>query len=337
MLNIPLKITKILLLAILFSVLFLSLNNIVFAAHAQPGITVAPAVLTLNLDSKVTEQIGYVGVKNNYSKPINLTTELKGIDQERGIIAPIKELDSNLSKLISITPSSFTLEPGESINIQVTVKNASILSPGGSYASLVIKQDGGSLNNVGLQPAVSANLFIVKQQGAKKQLELSDVKISRKLFGMPDKATLIFRNNGNVIAIPRGIVTVGNRNLSSIYKKGVVNEGSLPMFPLKQLTIEVPLDNIQNKWTPGRQEINIQYRADGQNNIKSYSLSVIYIPNLYWLVLAIILTTFWLIYRRRQNIKVTRYFDISKKIQTKTKRQNIKTPKKIIVIDKNNE
>jgi hypothetical protein len=340
MLHIMPKSTKPLFFAVLSMFLILSSAAHLKAASPTTGVTVAPAFVTIDLDGKDEEQLAYVGVKNNYSTSINLKTELKGIDQERGIIAPIKELSSNLSQLISIAPSEFTLDPGESINIQVRVKNGSILGPGGSYAALVIKQ-AGSQNNVGLQSAISVNIFITKEKGAIRKIELIDLKLSRFLFSSASKATVVFRNSGNVIATPRGVLTISGNSLNTIYKKGVVNEGSQSVFPLKQLTLDTSLTKVNNRWLPGRQKVTLQYRVEGQDALKTYEAKIMYIPNFYWLILAILLVAARFTYNYRKNTRKKHYKLVVKKAKNEPKTASKSVPKKsvkkIIVSDDTQE
>lgn len=302
---------------------------------AEAGIAVSPAIVTVTLNKTDETQVAYIGVKNYYTTDVTLSAELKGVDPDTASLAPTKEPDANLAKQVNITPAVFTLPPQGSINIQISVTNSDTLSPGGSYAALLIKPTGDMADDVGLQPAISANLFIVKEQGARRQLDVVQVGLSRLLWELPTRANITFANTGNVINVPRGLITISDHSQNVIYKKGIINEGSLSIWPSKQITLDVPLQTLSKKWLPGRRTVLLQYRSEDATTINSYSVNILYIPTLYGLVpLGLALGTWLFLRYRRRPIRQTLSAPTRPAV-TAPLGSNHKTVKKIIVTDDN--
>jgi hypothetical protein len=275
------------------AVLLLLLGRSANAEKNQIGITVSPAIVRINLD-KEEEQLAYVSIKNNYQTRISLKTAIKGVDSEEGILAPIKELDANLKQLLTVNPMQFTLEPRESINLQLRVKNGDALGPGGSYAALVITQLD-EPEKLELHSAISVNIFIVKERGARRQLDVVNLKANRLLFGMPSSVNITFKNSGNVLVVPRGVAVVNGGKHDVIYKKGIINEQSISVFPKKNITLNTPLIRLSERWLPAKITISLQYRVEGSNKINTYSTKKLYIPNMYWLIALASFIAFWII------------------------------------------
>lgn len=169
------------------------------------GITISPAVINISVLPSDTEKIESVSVKNNYETAIFLSAELKSVDQDSGTFTPSKDLDANLKSVISLSQNQFTVLPGQTVNLDIIVKNEPLLPPGGTYVSLVIKQTSNlTTNTIGLQPAVAATVFVTKEQGAVRALVLTSMKVRHVFWNEPSGVALTFKNNGNVQLVPRG-------------------------------------------------------------------------------------------------------------------------------------
>lgn len=272
----------------------------------QKGITVAPAVVSIVLEVNDTQNTAKVGVTNNTQNRVTLTAQVKGVDESNGVLAPSKKLDNNLQDIITIDKSEFSLDAGESTEITISVKNSTALNPGGTYTSLVVGQVQESTGNVNVRSAVAAGIFITKQQGAARVLKLNSFDINRILLNEPSSVTLGFKNEGNVLIVPRGVVsTIDNNNL---YQKGVINKESLTVYPGKEVKLEVPLLNVKSAIKPSHQNIIVQYRFDGSDDIKSVTKTIWYIPiYIYILVLVIFLLcliVFILLNKRKNNKRI---------------------------------
>lgn len=278
---------------LLGGILFLLVLSFSRVGHAAPvnnqGLTVSPAVLTVRLSQTESEKSNNVTVKNNYSVPVRLSAQIKGVDQDNGVLAPSLEPDESLSSSVSLNKTDFILAPNEETTIIVTVKNNAKLKPGGTYGSLVIKQVGISGSNVGIYPAIGAGLFITKEEGAIRTLGVTEFTYQRFLFNEPTSATITFKNTGNTHVIPRGQVLVTSKNLTAFYRKGVVNQESITLLPNKYIKLEVPLAKVANSFLPNRQKIMIQYRYEGTEQVQTIVKTILFVPIYIFLIIVVVL------------------------------------------------
>ena len=274
-------------------------NATVQAAPPAQGLTLSPAVVTIGVSQTESEKSATITIKNNYSVPVVLTASLRGVDQDNGVIAPASELDENLRTIISLNKVEFALAPNESSSVTVTVKNSSKLHPGGTYAALVIKQIGTANNNVGIYPAIGAGIFITKEEGAVRALDVSEFSYQRKLLGEPSSATIIFKNTGNVQVVPRGQVLVTSQNLKTFYSKGIVNQESFTLLPAKYIKLTTPLIKVNSGLLPSQQKIIIQYRYDGTDQVQTIVRSLWHVPHIFIIVLALLPIGAVLVFRQR--------------------------------------
>jgi hypothetical protein len=288
----------------------------------QQGIKVSPAVVEMVLEKDSTEQVSSVGVKNNYPVKINLIAELKGVDTENGLLTPTNNLPEQLKNNLEIDKSNFSLESGQSINIRIKIKNTADLSPGGNYASLVIKQAGDKNNSIGLQPAVSVTIFIIKEEGAIKSVSVELIKINRFLWDMPSSASLRFLNTGNVGVTPRGTVTVNSNN--TVNSRGVINQESVQVFPNNSITTVTELKRQSIFSFPGKKTLQVTYRFDGIDETQTLTKSFMYIP--FWIFLVPIIFIAILIFILKRPKKTKPHKKPTKKVTKQPK-----TAKKITV------
>ncbi len=268
------------------------------------GITISPAVVTISIGPNEATKTSTVEVTNTLSTSSSLTAELKGVDAQNGVLAPTKELDAGQKENISIDKSQFTLQPGEKTTITITVTNSVTLSPGGTYAALVIRQLGTPNNSVGFQSAVGAGIFITKQQGASRKISLTNFSIQQLLLGEPSKVTLTFKNDGNVHIVPRGVAVVTNQKGNVLYKKGVINQESFTILPQKSLTLDVPLATVAHSLLPSQQKVLVQYRFDGSDDIQTVAKSIIFVPAyLYAVILLLAISIVLLATKARKKTK----------------------------------
>ena len=310
-----------------------------YASAATPsklnsGITVAPAIVGLTINKGQDYQISNVGVKNNYNQPISLQASIQSVDQDQGILVPTNGIDSDLAKLISVSPANFNLQPNQSVTLRIRVDDSPKLGPGGNYAALVIKQSNATKNNLGLQTAVSVSLLITKEKGAIRELKASNLILSRLFFGLPKSTKVTFANHGNVHTVPRGIITVSDKQINTIYQKGVVNEASLTVFPTKEVVLQTDLNTIKHQWLPSKRVVTLQYRYDGSSNANTLSKSIWIVPNELWVIAVVLMmASGWLI-RRRNKVKSRHRLKLApgnkdKKVAPK--------PKKIEITDESDE
>jgi len=256
------------------------------AKGSTGGITVSPALATITIGADTTSGTATVTVKNDFNATVNLSATVKSVDQDNGILVPSGELDSELQKLITLNVQDFTLQPNESKDVVITVKNTASLRPGGTYASLVVRQISGSDNTIGLQTAVGAGIFVTKEDGAVRELQAQNIAVNRFVLQPPSSISLTFKNTGNVHIVPRGQIVVVNANNETFYQKGVINQESFTLLPGKSLRFEIPLQKLKQTFLPSRQKVVIQYRYDGSEQITSISKTIVVVPFYIFIILA---------------------------------------------------
>jgi len=245
--------------------------------HANNGsITVAPAFLRVSLSKQTPVQEETVSVRNNFQVPVRLSASLYGVDQESGNLTAKDEPDPELTKVISLSQTEFTLQPNQSINIKLSVRDSPDLTPGGHYASLLIKQIAEPGSGVGLQSAVSVTIYVIKEDGAKRDLSLKPLYISSIRLTMPTQESLTFSNKGNVAVTPRASTKIESGG--KIFATGTVNEGSLPVYPGKELTLSSNLSTLKRAWLPGKFNIQIKYRYSGASEEQKINQSFWCLP-----------------------------------------------------------
>ena len=219
------------------------------------------------------------------------------------------------------------MQPNQSIDIKITVRNSATLKPGGTYAALVVRQTGDASNAVNLQPAIGAGIFITKEEGAIRALGATEFAIKRFMFGEPTSVAVTFKNTGNVQVVPRGQVLVTNQSLAIFYKKGIINQESFTLLPNKIIRLNIPLQKIQSSFLPSRQKVILQYRYDGSEQVQTIVKQIVYIPIFAVITLILVLLLIVIIAKKFRNRKKKITYETTQKLAEVHK-------KRIIVQDK---
>lgn len=256
---------------------------------ADGGITVAPSRATLEIAKGATSGSVPVSVRNNYDQTVSFETAVWGVKQlHDGSLSPSDDPGATINDALSVIPHSFALEPGQSINAQITVQDSSRLSPGGQYAAIIIKQIDSAGRNLSLSPAVSVITFIIKEDGAVRKLSTSSITESGSLFRLPDRVTASFINEGNLSVVPRASVQVRGPN-GAIVKTGVLNQESLWAPPSNTLKVQADLIVLTRAWIPGRYSTHVFYRYDGSDDTREVVVSRWIVPPIALLATVILL------------------------------------------------
>lgn len=282
------------------------------AAEAPPkgGITVAPALLTTQVGSKQTQTSATIGIRNNFEVPVTVTAELNGFDVRNNALVPTINAEKNLAGVVTLSPTEIVIEPGSSKNITVSVHDTPGLSPGGHYLSILLTEAAvnSSLgtSQLSLRPAVSATLYVIKEDGAVRRLQAQSFKLKHSLFSLPQTADITFSNPGNVAVIPRGSVRLqANKLADGVIAQGIINQASAPVFPQATITLQSQLRKLSTSRWPGRYQAVLEYRYDGQESTQQLTTSFWYIPKLLPILLLFLITvvTLGLWPTNRRNIR----------------------------------
>jgi len=253
---------KVVVILVLFSLLTF---KYVFAAPPNT-ITVTPSLENLDLQTdKPTYSLTY---QNTTSNTIELSLSARDFSafDEGWKLNFLSQSNANnyhysLSSWIHIGTDHIILEPGEKQSVQVYIDNNRI-SPGSHYAAILA-----TLANTNKSQAVSINgvlttlLFVRTNTGH----EIEDGKITallpiRNLFEIPQKYIFRFQNNGNVEAIPYGLLTVYDP-LGNLISKTAINQDSLITLPESLRRYDVLVNTNSQFLLPGIYSVtlNIHY------------------------------------------------------------------------------
>ncbi len=245
-------------------------------AYAAGGITVSPALLEADITDSTPTQTKSVSVRNDFPVAVRVGASISGLEQVGKNLVPSSNVDPGLVAATKILTTDTTLNPGQSVNVQVQFSNVAELGPGGHYGALLIKLLPAEATNLTLQQAISVTLFVVKEGGAVRSIELTDVKLQRNIFTAPKFADLSFKNTGNVHIVPRGTVDLSSG--SSLYSRGIVNEPSSPLFPGREIVLRSSFDRIKLPIVPGYYNVDVSYRFDDTGRFNVSSVRFLYIP-----------------------------------------------------------
>ena len=256
-------------------------------AHAQQQkntITLEPALVDINLEQGEGEYKTAFTLKNSYSVPVELSAQIKGIDEQAGIFIPDGDPDEQTINALKLSDSTITI-PENSSAVVYMIINAELLSPGGHYATFVVTQEKIGTSNVAIRQSLSAGLFIVKSGGQVREVEPGDISYTRTLFGMPKSASVTLKNVGNVHIIPRASVAVYKGD--TMLAKGIYNSDSHRVLPGRQYQEEVPINGVARTWLPTKLKVVFEYRADSVEEYRYSETFVWYVPPVF--VLSIVL------------------------------------------------
>lgn len=279
---------KRLLLSLLLAVSWLALPSLASAQSIKNTITVEPSNLNIRL-KQGDEQASIISVTNQYDVPVTLHAELQAIDNNSGKIVPSGPLNSSLAAAINISATDFTVQPQSRYFLTVTTKDTSELQAGGQYAVLVLSDQTSSSETTGLQPEIAIGLFVVKEQGEVKKLELVNRNITRKVFQFPTQFSFELINDGNVHIVPRGYVRVYDNKM--MYFETVLNLQSQIMLPNERYMQDVVLSADPKSLWPRKVTFEFGYRADGMDEIKLYRDEFWFVPWFIWPIAIISLSS----------------------------------------------
>lgn len=308
-------ITKIFLVVAFFGIIlqFLSPSSSNAVSPNQPssGITVSPAYIIAQVGSAQREASASVGVRNNFTVPITVTAVLNGFDIRDNALLPTNRSEYALADIIKFTPAEITIPPQSSRNIAVTVTDKESLAPGGHYVSLLITQSAGAglngMPQLSLKPAISATIYVIKEDGAVRSLQVKKIKPNGNLFSLPDSVDVSFMNDGNVASVPRGILTIKRGSGEAIFAQAIVNQDSVPLYPKQATTLRANFMGSDRPRLPGKLVTTLDYRPDGQVSTKSVFVSTWYVPfsSLLLLIILLLIISFFAVPKSRKRIKQT--------------------------------
>lgn len=285
-------------------VLLVVFTSVLFAlphrAGAAPGtITVAPAYSKISVSDIYPNSDENIVITNNFDHAVRLNIGLYGVDKDTGRPSSNADIDSVLANTITLSETDVSLSPHQSRNIKLHVENSNQLTPGGHYASILIKQIDDSISGVGFVPAVSVSVYVIKEDGAQRSIQFSTHPLPKVALSLPNSIRVMAKNSGNVVIIPRAYISLG-RGLD-IFKSAVVNEVSQPLAPNGEYSSNVPLKSVKSVWVPSKVTLQIQYRYQGSEYIQQMDQDFWYIP---WQTILLGISVIAIIIWQRNSIRL---------------------------------
>jgi hypothetical protein len=262
---------------------------------AANGVTVTPATVTLTLVPDSQQQSAEFSLTNNYDAPITLRFAFEPRLDATSTQNPVQQL--------SVSKPELVLAPKETIKQVITVHDNSQLGPGSQLADLVISQLSTPGANITVQPGIRMPVVVVKQDGAIASLALTNTTAPRVSLSMPDTLGVTIHNKGNVVSIPRGVITVSGPGGEA--KQGVLNTSSQAVAPGENVTLRTPLTELGGTQLPGFYHVTVSYGLGGDQKPVSASSTFFYIA--WWHIALLVLTAvaarYFMRYSRRPQRK----------------------------------
>lgn len=281
--NLGLKLLSAFVLAAYLIVLPVSAAATTKSAPPQSGITISPSQREITLSSGLLVATTNVSLANNTSASIVGTIRIldfKTLDETGGLLfsqvgVPLTKY--GLANWMTL-PNGPTINvpSGKSVNIPVHIDNRADLAPGGHYAAVVITlgtpSASGSTDKATFKQELVSLLFVKKLGGENYSLRLQSLTADAKNT-IPNTATTIFQNSGNVQVVPRGYVTVTDR-AGKLIAKGIINPDSIMVLPGSHRQLITSLQPIAAARPIGRYTVTAYYRYGEQQSFSSRSIYI---------------------------------------------------------------
>lgn len=193
--------------------LTVSLVSDTFVTAQTPDQTLEVSPPTQDLTADPGETVSAVATLRNQSNealPIVVDIEDFTASGEEGQVSLTTESQWAVSSWTDVSPSSFTLEPGEEQQVTATISVPSDAA-GGRYGSFVfrVQTDEGEGENAATVSQQIASLFLLRISGpVDESLTLTDVSAPRFSEFGPVPVSMRFENDGNVFVKVFGVVNV---------------------------------------------------------------------------------------------------------------------------------
>jgi hypothetical protein len=243
----------------------------VATANTEGGITVTPATMTLSLPKGAKTEQGSMTITNRYST---------GIALHFAFAQAVKTPGSDKSALdnLVITPADVTVAPKTIVTEVITLTDSSGLAPGSQQIELIMTEQAvPGAQNVSVVPSIRLPLIVVKQDGAVTSFSAAAESTPSFSLSIPSSVVVRVKNTGNMLAIPRGFVSVTDPRGREV-SKGVLNTSSLAVAPGAELKLETPMILIDHPWPPGPYHVHVSYGIGGGMAPVVASSSLFYLP-----------------------------------------------------------
>lgn len=295
---------KLVLLAVIATIAIAGFATVpAYAQGTKNAITVQPASLYFDLSGAADKKVSMLTIQNDYDIELSMTAELKGIDETTGKIVPIGDPDEVILNSLKISETEFSVPPHGKYFLTVVASDSGAIPPGGHYATLVLSDQTGSGQQSSILSQVSVGIFLVKRDGLVAKLELTKHTLNNAIFRLPITVDLELFNDGNVHLTPRASVRILDSN-NNVVGEAVFNESSQVLLPNKLMPVQSDIKNVKNFYVPKKLTLEISYRADEIDGVKTYKETFWYVPVAYaYIAIGFALFLIYWGVKNRENIK----------------------------------
>lgn len=287
---------RVILLAVGLTVGVTGASTVAIAAPQAPsGITVAPAAIRLELAKGQQQASSSFTVTNNYSAAVSLTFSLEHPAQAA---RPVVDARPH----VALTHANLTIGAGEKAQQTITLNDTASIEPGSQNLDLVIAQQSAAGVGIGVLPAIRLPVTLVKHDGAVTSLGLASIAGPSFAMSMPETVTITLRNTGNMVAIPRGIVTLVAPN-GTVVGKGTINEASKAVAPGADIDLAAAITPLAGTTMPGSYRIVAQYGLGGDTPASMGSAGFMYVSWWHIGALAAAAGLGWLLYKNAARMR----------------------------------
>lgn len=273
----------------------------VIAQQAPGGITVTPGVIKTKVSKELPIQQTTVMIRNNYTVPVRLAAELKGIDDSSARIIPGGDLEAALQSSLTLSETDILIPPLSDAQITVQATYADSLRPGGHYATLVLSEQSASKNMLTVRSAVSITIFLTNQEGVSEQFTLNEFSTNATLFALPKTAKVSLKNDGNVHSVPRGVVKLESSG-KQILAQGILNAGSSPVLPGKSFENTVALQGMKSTLWPQKITVVLQFHGETSSQASEATKTIWYVPPAFLAIAAVFLLFLGIVFKSRKRL-----------------------------------
>jgi hypothetical protein len=262
------------------------------AATPAAGITISPAAITLNLQKGAATASSTFSVANHYSASVVV----------RFAIEPSRQQalgSDDARKHIAVQHARLTIAGNSTASQTVTFTDGKDVTPGSLTADLVVSQETNAVQGVGILPSLRLPVTAVKYDGAVASLGAAAIAGPRVAMSIPKDVTLTLTNTGNMIAIPRGVVTIQASNGTTV-GKAVLNEASVAVMPGASTQLRAPVTTLSTATMPGPYTIRADYGLGGDSPSQSVQAAFIFVAWWHVAVLIAVVAAVWYGIRQRQ-------------------------------------
>jgi len=280
--------------------------------QAAAGLTISPAALTLSLPADAGTQTAEFSLANQYSIPVTLNFAFEPrIGAGSSQVSP--------KDYLSVGQAHITLEANQTASQTIRLTDSARLAPGSQLADLVITQVDAAAPNVGVLASVRLPLTIIKEDGAIGAISAKRFGSGWLYLSLPQLRSVSFYNNGNLVAIPRGTVTITGPG-GHVVRQGVLNVSSAALAPGESLGVSASLTTLAPTRWPGLYHLQLSYGLGGGRVMGTASRQFLYVA---WWHLALLVL-----------LGVTAYGTIRLGPQLRQKRSvaNRPPPRKVLLI-----